>query len=157
VKLADRDFYAGTRIAATTCAVAATDGRGIHPPRTNESTVGQERVRKCTQPCAERLLARRPASVQSSGLETKIPPEENPFLDLQRQRRRHRLWGFIQTLATLIVVPRSYTSRWGKAWRAELGRQNAGYLVGLSAWYPLRESVTAAGLIARYVPHLAQR
>jgi hypothetical protein len=90
-------------------------------------------------------------------MEDEPPVEENPFLDLQRQRRRHRLWGFIQTLATLMVVPRTYTSRWGKAWRAELGRQNAGYLVGLSAWYPLRESVTAADFIARYVPHAAQR
>jgi hypothetical protein len=84
-------------------------------------------------------------------------PEENPFLKLQRQRRRHRLWGFVKTLATVLVVPRAYTSRWGKAWRALLGRQNAGYLVGLSAWYPLRESMTAADFIERYVPRGAER
>jgi hypothetical protein len=32
VKLADRDFYADTRIAATTYAAAETDGRGFHHP-----------------------------------------------------------------------------------------------------------------------------
>jgi hypothetical protein len=90
-------------------------------------------------------------------MEDETPPEENPFLELQRQRRRHRLWGVIKTFATVLAVPRTYTSRWGKAWRAELGRQNAGYLVGLSAWYPLRESITAADFIARFVPRCAQR
>jgi hypothetical protein len=90
-------------------------------------------------------------------MQDESPPEDNPFLELQRQRRRHRLRGFIKTLATVLAIPRAYTSRWGKAWRAELGRQNAGYLVGLSAWYPLRESVTAADFIARYVPRGAQR
>jgi hypothetical protein len=46
VKLADRDFYADTRIAATGCAVAETDGTGFYT-RTNESTVGHASIREC--------------------------------------------------------------------------------------------------------------
>jgi hypothetical protein len=86
---------------------------------------------------------------------------DNPFLDLQRQRRfypnRHGPSALVRLLRERFGKPRVYTSPWEKAWRAAFGRDYAGYLIGLDAWYPLRKSMTAAEFIARYVTNENRR
>jgi hypothetical protein len=82
--------------------------------------------------------------------------ETNPFLELQRQRLREpnvqRPQGFGEALRDSLGSRRKYSSQWMKAWRAVFGNEVAGSSVGLDAWYPLRETMTAADFIARYVP-----
>jgi hypothetical protein len=47
---------------------------------------------------------------------------------------------------------RNSTKQFTDAWLAAFGTDMAGYSVGMDAWFPLRDQMSAAEFIDRYVP-----
>lgn len=79
---------------------------------------------------------------------------DNPFLRLQNQRLRDgaRRSGFRAALRDQFGGRRAYAKHWMTAWREAFDLDFTGYGVGLDAWYPMRDQITAQEFIERYMP-----
>jgi hypothetical protein len=104
------------------------------------------------------------------GIHPKEPPppvadatggEDNPFLALQSRRLleggRTKGQGVRAAVGDMSSERRKPTKQFMDAWLAAFGTDMAGYGVGIDAWFPLRDDMSAAEFIKRFVPKTSRR